>query len=1023
MSEVMQPIPFKKMLSWIRKEYANQKTVFGIGKFYRKKDTDTYNILGEQCDTLLGPAAGPHTQCAQNIISAYLCGSRYFELKTVQILDRLDIDKPCIEAQDEGYNTEWSTELSIAEAYDEYLKAWFIIHILNKMFGLSPSKGRNFIFNMSVGYDLKGIKSKKVDHFIENLKDAHQTKLFHIYQNIVKSEIKKGNFPGIEDEAFVDRISGRICSSATLSTMHGCPPNEQEEICHYLLQEKKLHTFVKLNPTLLGYKKTNDILTGLDYDIHLKEETFTNDMQYEDAVGMLNNLQKVAAENNLIFGVKLSNTLPVVNRKELLPGEEMYMSGRALYPLTIKLVAKLADEFDGRLPISFCGGANYLNLTELIKAGIKPITFATELLKPGGYERLIQLTEIANSFSADVIPPEIDTELTTKLADDALKNRIYHKQARNLDQMKIEDKLPMLDCYRAPCKDGCPVCQDIPEYIRLISEQRYAEAYKLIVSKNPLPFITGYICDHQCTLKCVRNDYEEPVAIRELKKVAAIGGFEQFMQKQAIVKPTRMPKVAVVGAGPCGLSAGYFLAKIGFDITIYDKKEKAGGMVRYVIPHFRLPEEAIDSDLKLIESVGVKFELRVKDISIENLRSSGYKYIILSIGAWQSREIELETDNDSTVNAIVFLEDFNSSSGNIDFGKNIAIIGGGNSAMDSARAAIRTKNAEKVHLIYRRTADYMPADKEEFDNAIADGVQFHPLLSPISFIDGKLTCQKMRLGSTDKSGRRRPVAIPDEFEEFQIDKLILAIGEEPDYAFLSSNGIELKSDRKIETEHHLETNRDNVFIGGDAYRGPASVIKAVSDGSDIAAAIIEKENLNQPNLPIVEFDKDSQLEAIKEKKGVVSASGEIDRASRITEECNRCLECNTICNKCVEVCPNRANLAISVDGRQDLYQILHIDALCNECGNCETFCPYQGKPYKDKFTLFPNQKDFEKSESEGFYLTQTKGKNSSFNIRIDSKISIIKLDCIGKVIKTNTIDAHMVNFVRSVHNNYSYILH
>jgi putative selenate reductase len=1023
MSEVMQPISFKKMLRWIIEEYANQQTIFGIQKFFSKKDKKPYAVFDEKCETLLGPAAGPHTQSAQNIVSAYLCGSRYIELKTVQILDNLDIDKPCIEAQDEGYNTEWSTELSLAEAYDEYLKAWILIHILNKMLGLSSSDERNFIFNMSIGYDLEGIRSAKVNNFIENLKDARHTKLFQTYLNIAKTEIKNKAIPGINDESYIDTISPHICSSVTLSTMHGCPPIEQEQICRYLLQEKKLHTFVKLNPTLLGYEQASDILDNLGYNIVLKKETFINDMQYEDAVEMLANLQKVAAENDRVFGVKLSNTLPVVNAKKILPGVEMYMSGRSLYPLTINLVAKLADEFEGRLPISFCGGANYFNLIDLIKAGIKPITFATELLKPGGYERLIQLAELADKIKTDEIPQFVRTELTAKLAAEALADPIYQKNTRRLDKMKLDDELQMLDCYTAPCKHGCPIGQDVPEYIRLINENRFEEAYKLIISKNPLPFITGYICDHNCTLKCVRNDYEESVSIRELKKVAAEGGFEHYMEKQTENVSAKMPKVAVVGAGPCGLSAGYFLAKSGFDITIFDKREKAGGMVRYVIPHFRLPEKAIDNDLKLIESVGVKFKFGIEAITLDSLKNADYQYIILAIGAWQSRELEFKTGNESIVDAIDFLEDFNKNSESDDYGRNIAIIGGGNSAMDSARAAIRTQNAENVHLIYRRTLEYMPADREEFDNAIRDGVQFHPLLSPVCYENGKLVCQKMRLGAADESGRRKPVAIKDEFTEFQIDKLILAIGEETDYEFLKTNGIELTSDGNIKTDKYLQTNKEDVFIGGDAYRGPTSVIKAISDGSDIATAIVEKENKKLSELPKINFDLNSQLESIKQKKAIISPTyDELSSENRISDECKRCLECNTICNKCVEVCPNRANLAVSVAGRQDMYQILHIDALCNECGNCETFCPYQGKPYRDKFTFFSTESELEKSENNGFFLAIPAENSWRFITRIDHNIFNVVLDVTGKVIDTDIETKSVRDFIQSIYKNHKYIL-
>ncbi|MBT3322854.1 MAG: putative selenate reductase subunit YgfK, partial [Anaerolineae bacterium] len=277
MSDIMRPIKFKDLLTWATKEYETQQSIYTIpqGKFYYKKDKAYFEIFGEKCETAIGPAAGPATQQAMNLAVSYLTGGRFFELKTVQVLDSLEIEKPCIDIPDEGYNTEWSTEFSVPEAFDEYVKGWFLVHVLDKMLGISQLDERGFVFNMSVGYDLEGIKTPKIDNFIEGLKDASETAIFQECVSDLKIAIEAGQIPNISDPAFADSISPKISKSITLSTMHGTPPEEQEGICRYLIGEKKVHTFVKLNPTLLGYDYVRDVFDRQEFDhIEMKPESF-----------------------------------------------------------------------------------------------------------------------------------------------------------------------------------------------------------------------------------------------------------------------------------------------------------------------------------------------------------------------------------------------------------------------------------------------------------------------------------------------------------------------------------------------------------------------------------------------------------------------------------------------------------------------------------------------------------------------------------------------------------------------------
>jgi len=1016
MSDKMVQIPFKKLVHWMLEEYKGSQTVFGIPevKFFRKTNDQHISLFGETMETPVGPAAGPHTQLAQNIIASYLSGSRFFELKSVQIMDELEFSKPCISAEDEAYNTEWSTELPIMGAFEEYVKAWFALHILQKE--LFNQNDRRFMFNMSVGYDLMGIQSPKVDQFIEGLKDASGTAIFKECLASLLDNIDQ--FDQI-DRAYVEQISPTICTSITLSTMHGCPPAEIEAIIKYLISEKKLHTFVKMNPTLLGYEYVRNTFDKMGYKyIELKEESFTHDLQFKDGIEMLKRLKAFAAKKQKDFGIKMSNTLPVkITRSELL-GEEMYMSGRALYPLTINLAYKLASEFKGDLKISYSGGADAFNIERIFETGIQPITVATTLLKPGAYTRFKQMADLLDPLMANQPSNQLKMNKLKALAESAFDDANHLKEKRDVLSRKTELKLPVLDCFLAPCTVGCPIEQDVPEYLRLVGEKRYEEAYEVIVSKNPLPFITGTICTHNCMTKCTRLDYDESVHIRGQKLVAAEKGYAGYMQKISAPKPKSSAKVAVIGAGPSGLAAAYFLAKGGMEVTVFDKRQKAGGTVEFVIPDFRISREIISKDIKLIEKMDVQFEFGVDpNVSVAEYKAKGFQYVYLAIGAGKTNALELKGDTHRVMGAIPFLETYNANKAALKLGKNVAVVGGGNSAMDAARAALRVKGVETVTIIYRRTKEYMPADKEELLCAVEDGVIFKELLAPISLNQGVLKCQTMELGQPDASGRRRPVAKAGAFEELPIDTVLSAIGELIDVDLLKSNGIEIGDKGKIlVNDETLETSVNDVYIGGDALVGPWTVVGAIKHGTQVAKAILKKEQaeFTQAFASRISFNQDAQLLEIAEKKGVLKPVSDHE------QESSRCLECNKVCNICTEVCPNRANVIIPVmaQGLTNLNQILHVDGMCNECGNCATFCPYSSEPYKVKLTLFWSEKDFQDSTNSGFLIVE-EGADAVVTLRVEGGIITVKFDQSGKT--DVPIDDSMAAFVWTVIKKYGYL--
>ena len=939
MSELMTPIPFRRLMQWITTEYQREGSVFGVHRPYIAGHK-TLPIFGETIETPFGPAAGPATQLAQNIVAGYFGGARFFELKTVQQMDGADlaacVNKPCILAEDECYNCEWSTELYVHEAFDEYVKAWCAIKMISHLYGLGHDDG--FVFNMSVGYDLAGIQGEKIDTYLNNMQDASKTPIF---QECIA--VLKAMFPN--EEEFIDTISPKVSRSVTVSTLHGCPPDEIERIASYLITEKGLHTFVKCNPTILGYESARDILDSMGFDyIAFDDHHFNEDLQYCDAIPMFRRLLALANSKGLEFGLKLSNTFPVDVKQKELPSEEMYMAGKSLFPLTIEMARRISKEFDGRLRLSYSGGADFFNIDRLFACGIWPITMATTELKPGGYQRFRQIGEklermVYHPFS------RVDCEGVERLGADMRNDRHHRKAVKPLPNRKLAEKVPLLNCFTAPCKGGCPIGQDIPEYVELCRLGCYEEALEVILAKNPLPFITGTICAHHCMDKCTRNFYDLPVDIRGTKLIAAEHGYDAVfakLQAPAVRFPDR--KAAIVGGGPTGMAAAHFLARAGVPVTLFERENQLGGIVRQVIPGFRISGEAMDKDAAMLTKLGVDIRLGAPAPSVEELKAQGYTHILLAVGAWKPGKLDIPGNVRPVIAWMQAIK-----AGKETVSGHVAVIGGGNTAMDAARLALRAGAASST-LVYRRTRKYMPADAEELELAMADGVRFLELVSPMAQENGKLRCRKMILGEPDASGRRSPVET-DEFVEIPCDLVVSAVGEKVDDQFLAANGVAVNDRGRPAFENGC------VYTAGDTLRGPATVVEGIADAARFCEAVTgEKSGYVAPNYA-------ERGDAIA-KKGILCDSAKC--------EGDRCLSCNTVCECCADVCPNRANVVIELaDGS---HQILHIDQMCNECGNCAVFCPYSSAPYKDKFTLFCSREGMaESKENSGFlYLGNRK---------------------------------------------------
>lgn len=1035
--------PFATQLRRILSEYERNGSIFDIPVrlFFVPPADAPYsvdNLFGRHLAAPVGPSAGPHTQLSQNIISAWLCGGRFFELKTVQVRDDLIIPRPCIDMTDEGYNVEWSQELRLDDSTHEYVVAWAIIHLLPRLLGWDSGRSSDVsspgvIFDMSVGYTLDGIRDPRITRFMKVMADASEP-IGRIRDSICRE------FPLFAD---ID-IPSAIASSVTLSTMHGCPPDEIERIARYLLEERGLHTVVKLNPTLLGRAGVLDILhNDLGFaEIDVPESVFDHDLQYDRAVRLIASLKAAASARGLEFGVKLSNTLAVRNHLGRLPGDEMYMSGRALYPVTMNLFDRLLHQFDGELNVSYSAGADAVNVPTILSCGALPVTACTDLLKPGGYGRLSQWLENLGGVMRERGAKTLEDLARDRLANvhraaaDSLSDPRYKRQAVPHGLPKVSSRLGFWDCVVAPCVEACAVRQDVPSYARLIAEGEHSRALEVILARNPLPGVTAHVCSRLCETRCTRNDYDDTVAIRALKRIAEERGRADYASRR---RPPTGHTVAVVGSGPSGLAAAAFLALSGVRPTVFEARDVAGGMMR-LVPPFRLPQAVIDRDIERITALGVEMRLNTRiTVPPEHLLGQGFDAVYLASGFQRDAPLHVPGAVGPGVMPALELLDRSRRGERVPLGQAVVVIGGGDTAMDAARTA-RRLTGRTVTILYRRTRHELPAAKEELDSTLEEGNVLEELVAPLEILrdNGHVTgirCVRTRLGDAESDGRRLPAPIPGSDFAVPCDTVVVAVGQLPELAFLDGSRV---------TRHHggglLADERTGsagpagVFAGGDVVVGPGSIIAACADGRRAAEAICAHLGVpsvpSSPKLPplsdrdIVEIKRVRTRRIAQRTPAVVPAACRTDFGlveATFTEdqaraEALRCVQCAAFCDKCVEVCPNRANYTFRMppvrwtvpvlhasDGRLRLAgsedfrivqsrQIVHVAEFCNECDNCQTFCVHHGRPYADKPRLFLDDDRFAAEADNAFRIEhrtihrRENGKSSRLTVLNDEML-------------------------------------
>lgn len=1017
------------LLRWILHDLKHGSAL-GIVKqlFFTPGQNDAFRMTryGVELETPVGVAAGPHTQLAQNILAAWLTGARYIELKTVQVLDELNVTKPCIDMRDEGYNCEWSQELKLEQSYNEYLKAWVLLHVLHDALGFPGTPG--FIFNMSAGYDLKGIQSPTVQRFFDRMADCREdvaalkAKLAPVYPPITTLD-----------------IPGRMSDSLTISCMHGCPPDEVERIALYFIEERRLHTTLKLNPTLLGQEDVRGILNDkLGYATQVPDIAFGHDLVYPDAVAILKNCLAAAQKSGVSFGIKLTNTLETSNTHQNLPKNEgmVYMSGRALHPVSVHLAARLQKDFAGTLDISFSAGTDAFNIADVLACGLAPVTVCSDLLKPGGYGRLSQympmltlrmracgassLTELVlagGQGSADNKNTDVAAARVCNLEKYAAQTVAPGNRYAAMPcppSIKTRRPLARFDCAAAPCMLHCPTEQHIPAYLERVAHGDNQGAWRIIMDTNPFPNVQGQVCNHKCQSRCTRVNYDAPLLIRDIKRHAA----EACAHLRLAPPAPNGQKVAIVGAGPSGLTCAHFLALAGCRVTVFETKDRAGGMAADAIPAFRLSPEGLKRDVDNILALGVELRSGVKvDDALFATLEREHDAVYVAVGAQKSLPLGIPgEDSPGVLDQLQFLSAVRQGK-NPGTGRRVLVVGGGNSAMDVARTALRL--GSEVTLVYRRTCAQMPCDRQELEEALEEGVKLVELARPervvvengtvtgLEVCPMKLECPPC--GNGDQ--RPRPVPCGEPHRVLPTDSIIVSIGQR------AEDGLSSLPSRPQELAVQAPAQwRRNILTGGDAARGAATLIEAIGDGRRAAEAILQRLGLPVPDHAPPHNHGDQRprdaeaLRALRVKqarRNYGPGTPMLPPDQRINfdlyvrtldlpsakAEAGRCLQCDLYCGICVTVCPNRANVALDTAPRgysvqealregesvrvvtlaqgeiSQPSQIVNIGDFCNECGNCAAFCPTAGAPYRDKPRLHLSRASFDAAR-DGYYLAE-----------------------------------------------------
>lgn len=492
----------------------------------------------------------------------------------------------------------------------------------------------------------------------------------------------------------------------------------------------------------------------------------------------------------------------------------------------------------------------------------------------------------------------------------------------------------------SPCSATCPAGVNAHGYVALISQGKFKEAMEVLRRTMPFAGVCGRICTHPCESECERGKVDEPIAIRALKRFMVDYELKNEREKATPVEKTKKEKIAVIGSGPAGIACAYDLIKAGYPVTIFEASPKAGGMLRYGIPEYRLPKEILDKEINYVRELGAEIKTNTAIQNIDAIFGQGYKAIFLATGAWVSQKMDIPgEDAEGVMHAIDFLKQV-SDGKKVELGNKVAVVGGGNAAVDAARTALRL-GAKEVNVIYRRSRAEMPAIPSEIDEMEQEGVKIRYLTTPVEVIalGGKLArikCINMELGEPDASGRRRPVPIKGSEFEMDIDTIILATGQAVDKSMLPRSIGLTNSGTVVADPVTLQTNLKGVFAGGDVVSGPATVIEAIAAGKEAAISIDRylqgidlKEGRPQERQRVKDVPKKGVVKKARAVMPVLSVSERVRSFKEVesgfdekkaVEEANRCLNC-AVCSECLECVKACERKAVHHEMREEIVEV------------------------------------------------------------------------------------------------------